>query len=64
MVAVTILGIVTTVVYGGFSQTMRNKRRIEDQSDRAHVDVLRARRNGRCRCRRVVVGYFGAHGQR
>jgi len=37
MVAVTILGIVTTVVYGGFSQTMRNKRRIEDQSDRAHV---------------------------
>ena len=37
MVAVAILGIVTTVVYGGFSQTMRNKRRIEDQADRAHV---------------------------
>lgn len=37
MVAVTILAIITTVVYGGFSQTMRNKTRVEEQSDRAHV---------------------------
>lgn len=37
MVAVTILAIVTTVVYGGFAQTMRNKTRIEEQADRAHV---------------------------
>lgn len=37
MVAVTILAIITTVVYGGFSQTMRNKARVEEQSDRAHV---------------------------
>ncbi|UJR83554.1 type II secretion system protein GspJ [Sandaracinus amylolyticus] len=37
MVAVTILAIITTVVYGGFSQTMRNKSRVEEQADRAHV---------------------------
>lgn len=37
MVAVTILAIITTVVYGGFSQTMRNKTRVEEQGDRAHV---------------------------
>ena len=37
LVAVTILGMVATVVFGGFSQTMRNKRRIEEQADRAHV---------------------------
>lgn len=37
MVAVTILAIVTTLVYAGFVQTMRNKRRVEEQSDRAHV---------------------------
>lgn len=37
MIAVTILSIVTTLVYGGFSQTMRNKTRVEEQSDRAHV---------------------------
>lgn len=37
MVAITILSIVTTLVYGGFSQTMRNKTRVEEQSDRAHV---------------------------
>ncbi len=37
MVAVTILAIVATIVFSGFSQTMRNKRRIEEQADRAHV---------------------------
>jgi len=37
MIAITILSIVTTLVYGGFSQTMRNKTRVEEQSDRAHV---------------------------
>lgn len=37
MVAVTILAIITTIVYGGFSQTMRNKTRVEAQSDRSHV---------------------------
>ena len=37
MVAVVILSIITTVVYGGFSQTMRNKARLEEQADRAHV---------------------------
>lgn len=37
MVAVTILAVITTIVYGGFSQTMRNKTRVEQQSDRAHV---------------------------
>jgi general secretion pathway protein J len=37
LVAVTILAIISTVVFGGFSQTMRNKRRIEEQADRAHV---------------------------
>jgi general secretion pathway protein J len=37
MVAVTILAVVTTLVYGGFSQTMRNKRRVEEMGDRAQV---------------------------
>lgn len=37
MVAITILAIVATVVFGGFTQTMRNKRRVEEQADRAHV---------------------------
>lgn len=37
MVAVTILAIVATVTFGGFSQTMRNKRRIEEQADATHV---------------------------
>lgn len=37
MVAVTILGMVATIVFSGFSQTMRNKRRVEEQADRAHV---------------------------
>lgn len=37
LVAVTILAIVSTVVFGGLTQTMRNKRRIEEQADRAHV---------------------------
>jgi general secretion pathway protein J len=37
LVAITILAIVATVVFGGFSQTMRNKQRIEQQADRSHV---------------------------
>jgi general secretion pathway protein J len=37
MVAITILAVITTIVYGGFAQTMRNKTRVEAQSDRAHV---------------------------
>ncbi len=37
MVAVTILGMIATIVFSGFSQTMRNKRRVEEQADRAHV---------------------------
>jgi general secretion pathway protein J len=37
MVAITILSIVTTLVYGGLSQTMRNKARVEAQLDRSHV---------------------------
>ncbi|HJL18981.1 MAG TPA: type II secretion system protein GspJ [Sandaracinaceae bacterium LLY-WYZ-13_1] len=37
LVAITILGIVATVVFGGFSQTMRNKRRVEELADRSHI---------------------------
>ena len=37
MVAITIFAIVATIVFGGFSQTMTNKRAVEAQSDRAHV---------------------------
>jgi len=37
MVAVTILAIVATITFSGFSQTMRNKRHIEDMADRSHV---------------------------
>jgi general secretion pathway protein J len=37
MVAVTILAIVTTLVYGAFTQTLRNKARIEAIADRSHV---------------------------
>ena len=37
LVAITILGIVATVVFGGFSQTMRNKARLEQMADRSHT---------------------------
>ncbi|MGF1465219.1 MAG: type II secretion system protein GspJ [Sandaracinaceae bacterium] len=37
MVAITIFAIVATIVFGGFDQTMRNKARMEAQTDRAHV---------------------------
>jgi general secretion pathway protein J len=37
MVAVTILAIVATMVWGGFSQTARNKRRVEEQLEHYHV---------------------------
>lgn len=37
MVAVTILALVATVVFGGFNQTMLNKGRIEAQADRTHI---------------------------
>lgn len=37
LVSVAILSIVSVTVFGGFSQTMRNKARVEEQGDRAHV---------------------------
>lgn len=37
MVAITIFAAVATMVFGGFSQTMRNKERVERLSDRSHV---------------------------
>jgi general secretion pathway protein J len=37
MVSIAILAIVSVTVFGGFEQTMRNKARIEEQGDRAHV---------------------------
>jgi len=37
MVAIAILAIVATLVWGGFSQTARNKKRVEYQLDRYHV---------------------------
>ncbi|MGE0791431.1 MAG: type II secretion system protein GspJ [Sandaracinaceae bacterium] len=37
MVAVTILSMVAIITFSGFSQTMRNKRRIEEMADRSHV---------------------------
>lgn len=37
MVAVTILTLVMTMVYGGFTQTMRNRAIMEAGTDRAHV---------------------------
>ncbi len=37
MVSITILSIVSVMVFGGFEQTMRNKSRVEAQADRAHV---------------------------
>ncbi|MCB9593228.1 MAG: prepilin-type N-terminal cleavage/methylation domain-containing protein [Sandaracinaceae bacterium] len=37
MVAVTILAVIATVTFSAFAQTMRNRRFIEDQTDRAHV---------------------------
>lgn len=36
MVAMTILAIVATLMYTGFSQTSRNKKRVEAELDRAH----------------------------
>lgn len=37
LVAIAVFGIVATIVFGGFSQTMRNRRFVEAQSDRSHV---------------------------
>lgn len=37
LVAIAVFGIVATIVFGGFSQTMRNREFVEAQSDRAHV---------------------------
>jgi general secretion pathway protein J len=37
MIAVTILAMVSLLVYGGLSQTMRNRTRLEASMDRAHV---------------------------
>jgi general secretion pathway protein J len=37
MIAIAILTIVMTMVYGGFSQTMRNRAIMEEGMDRAHV---------------------------
>lgn len=39
MIAMAILAIVSTLVYGGFAQTTRNKERIERQVDRSHEIV-------------------------
>lgn len=36
MVAITILSIVTALIWGGFSQTARNKQRLEEDLDRHH----------------------------
>lgn len=37
LVAIAIFGIVATIVFGGFSQTMRNRAFVEAQSERSHV---------------------------
>lgn len=37
LVAIAIFGIVATIVFGGLSQTMRNRAHVEAQSDRSHV---------------------------
>jgi general secretion pathway protein J len=37
MVAIAILAIVMTLVWGGFSQTARNKAHVEDEADRYHI---------------------------
>lgn len=37
MVAIVIFSIVATIVFGGFSQTMRNRAQVESHSDRSHV---------------------------
>lgn len=37
LVAIAVFGIVATIVFGGFSQTMRNRQFVENQTDRSHV---------------------------
>ncbi|MBN4049481.1 prepilin-type N-terminal cleavage/methylation domain-containing protein [bacterium AH-315-N03] len=37
MVAITIMGIVATITFGGFLQTLTNKTRIEQQADESHL---------------------------
>ncbi len=37
LVAITIFAIVAVVVFGGFNQTMTNKRMVEEDADRTHV---------------------------
>ncbi|MCG8555114.1 MAG: prepilin-type N-terminal cleavage/methylation domain-containing protein [Proteobacteria bacterium] len=47
MVALTILAIVSSLVYGGFAQTAFNKRRVEDQLDRYHEARMAVERMAR-----------------
>lgn len=37
LVAIAILATISTIVFSGFTQTMRNKRHIEEEADRTHV---------------------------
>lgn len=37
LVGIAILGLVTTMIWAGFSQTSRNKRRVEESADTYHV---------------------------
>jgi len=73
LVAITILGLVTSLVWTGFSQTSRNKRRVEEQVDRYHVIQLvlermarelsmayvSAQQNPSPALRTVVTGFVG-----
>jgi general secretion pathway protein J len=57
MVAVTILAIVSTLMYGGFAQTSRNKSRVEQQTDRVLAITATLERMSR----ELQSAYVSAH---
>ena len=57
MVALTILAIVTTLIWGGFAQTSRNKTHLERTLDRSHVIGTALERMAR----EISMAYVSAH---
>ncbi len=57
MVAISILAIIATLVWGGFSQTTRNKKRVERDLDRHHVVTAALERMAR----ELSMAFVSAH---
>jgi general secretion pathway protein J len=57
LVAIAILALISIVVFGGFSQTMTNKRVLEEQADQTHVIRIAMERM----VRELSMAYVSAH---